>query len=101
MKNFSQITVNLQQREDKNRNTYFVGHIHPDELPVKDAVLDLSDGVVFLIWPHLKETRNAPQMAIKRMAKRNGGGGDDEDYDEYDDYDDGRVGGGRAWSNER
>jgi len=100
MKNYSQLTVNLIQKEDKNGKVYFVGHIMKDELPIKDPSIDLSDGVVFMIWPHLRESRDPAQMVIKRMSKSNDTlrNNVEEDYD-YDD--DGEVGGGKAWANGR
>jgi len=60
-----QFQIDLQEKVDGLGGTYFVGVL---QMPCK---VDLSDGFVFLIWPHRKgESDDLPSMVMKPKGER-------------------------------
>lgn len=57
----SQITVDLQQREDRDKGRYFVGWLSTRDIPVES--LSVEKGLTFIIFPGTSDT--VPQLVIR------------------------------------
>lgn len=59
----AQVHVDLRLKEDRDGRPYFVGTIEPGELPFN--ALDLSNGIVIMIWADPNNKDTYPEMIIK------------------------------------
>jgi hypothetical protein len=79
----TQLTVDLQWREDRFHQKFLAGVI---EFP---ANLDLSKGLVVLVWPHEENSQDYPMMAIKpRVPRTHRSGKPRQDPEEQEDMGD-------------
>ena len=77
----SQISVDLRWKRDRHGDSYLVGNLR---FPV-EVKMDMSKGLVILIWPHPEDSDEFPQMVIKEKFDRQKANRKDNQDDYYED----------------